>query len=76
MPKKIHTSPLPSKINSWLTSVLWQLPMSEQLREQHTMMGLKLGSGGTNIASLCDATALILAGSVRSSKISCWELFP
>ncbi len=71
-----HIFPLPSKINSWLTSLLWQLPVSEQLREQHTMTGLELGSGGGNIASLSDAMTLISTGSVRSSKILCWELLP
>ncbi len=40
MPENFRIPPLPGKINSWLTSVLWQLPMSEQLREQHTTMGL------------------------------------
>ncbi len=66
--------PLPGKISSWLTSVLWQLPISKQLREQHTTIGLELGSGGSNIASQSDAMTLILTGSVKSSKISCWEL--
>jgi hypothetical protein len=76
MPENFHISPLPSKINSWLTSVLWQLPVSKQLREQHTTMGLELGSGGSNIASPLDATILFSTGSVKSSKISCWELLP
>ncbi len=76
MPENFCISPLPSKINSWLTSVLWQFPMSKQLREQHTTTGLKLGSGGSNIASPLDATTLISTGSVKLSKISCWELLP
>jgi hypothetical protein len=62
-------SSLPSKINSWLTSLLRQLPVSKQLREQHTMTGLELGSGGGNIASPLDVTTLISTGSVRLSKI-------
>jgi hypothetical protein len=76
MPESFRVSPLPSKINSWLTSVLRQLPVSKQLWEQHTTTGLKLGSSGSNIASLSDATTLISTGSVKSSKISCWELLP
>jgi hypothetical protein len=51
--------------------LLRQLPVSKHLREQHTTMGLDLGSGGSNIASPSDATTLISTGSVRSSKISC-----
>jgi hypothetical protein len=76
MPENFRTSPLPSKINPWLTSVLRQLPVSEQLREQHTMMGLELGSSGSNIASPSDAMTLISTGSIKLSKISCWELLP
>jgi hypothetical protein len=76
MPANFCISQLPSKINSWLTSLLRQLPVSKQLREQHTMTGLKLGSGGGNIASPSDATTLISTCSVRLSKILCWELLP
>jgi hypothetical protein len=42
MTENFRVSPLPSMINSWLTSVLWQLPVSKQLWEQHIMTGLKL----------------------------------
>jgi hypothetical protein len=76
MPENFRVSPLPSKINSWLTSVLRQLPVSKQLREQHMTTGLELGSGGGNITSPLDVMTLILTGSVRSSEISCWELLP
>jgi hypothetical protein len=76
MLENFHMSPLPSKIDSLLTSVLRQLPVSKQLREQHTTMGLELGSGGGNIDSLSDATTFISTGSVRSREISCWELLP
>jgi hypothetical protein len=76
MPENFRVSPLPSKINSWLTSALRQLPVSKQLREQYTATGLELGSGGSNIASPSDATTLISTGSVRSSKTSCSELLP
>jgi hypothetical protein len=55
MPENFYILPLPSKINSWLTLVLRQLPMSKQLREKLMTMGLKLGSGGSNIATVgCD----------------------
>ena len=51
MPASFHLSPLPSKIGSWMISLLWQLPVSKQLWEHHTMMGLKLGSVGDSIVS-------------------------
>jgi hypothetical protein len=44
--------PLPSKISSWLISLtLQQLPVSEQLREEHTAVKLEPGNDGQNIAS-------------------------
>jgi hypothetical protein len=59
MPENFRISPLPSKINSWLTSVLRQLPVSKQLWEQYTTTRLKLGNSGSNIASLLGAMTLI-----------------
>jgi hypothetical protein len=39
-------APLPSEISFWLTSLLQRLPVSEQLREEHTTTKLKLGIDG------------------------------
>jgi hypothetical protein len=69
MPESFHLSQLPSKINSWLISLLRQLPMSEQLREHHTTMGLKPGGDGRNIANPLNATTPSLTGSVELSEI-------
>ena len=55
--------------NSWLISLLRQLPMSEQLREHHTTMGLKPGGDGRNIANPLNATTPSLTGSVELSEI-------
>ena len=69
MPENFSISQLPNEINSWLISLLQQLPVSEQLRELHMTTGLKPGSGGRDIASLLDATTPSLTGSVTSNKI-------
>jgi hypothetical protein len=69
MPESFRISPPPKEISSWLTSLLQQLPVSEQLRERHTTTGLALGDDGKNGASLLDATTSILISSARSSKI-------
>jgi hypothetical protein len=69
MPESFRISPLPKEISSWLTSLLQQLPVSEQLREHHTTTGLALGDDGKNGASPLDATTSILTSSARLSKI-------
>ena len=76
MPENFRTSQHRNKINSWLISLLQQLPMSKQLLELHTTTRLKPGSGGGDIASLLDATTPSLTGLVKSSKISCSEHLP
>ncbi len=50
MPDHFEILPLPSEISSWLISLLQQLPMSEQLREEHMMAKLEPGNDGQNIA--------------------------
>jgi hypothetical protein len=70
MPASFHLSLLPSEINSWMISLLRQLPVSkEQLREHHTAMGLKLGGVGDSIASPSDAMTLTLTSSASLNKI-------
>ena len=76
MPASYHLSPLPSKIDSWMISLLWQLLVSEQLQEHHTTTGLELGSIGDSIASPSDATTLTLTSSASLNKISCSGLLP
>ncbi len=46
MPKYFKISPLPNEISSWLTSLLQQLPVREQLRELHMTTKLDLGEMG------------------------------
>ena len=55
MPDHFEILPLPSEISSWLISMLQQLPMSEQLREEHMMAKLEPGNDGQNIAGPSDA---------------------
>jgi len=69
MPESFRISPLPKEISSWLTSLLQQLPMSEQLRERHMTTGLAPGDNGKNGASPLDATTSISISSARLSKI-------
>jgi hypothetical protein len=51
MPTHFEISPLPSKISSWLISLLQRLPANKQLREEHTTTNLALGTNGRNITS-------------------------
>jgi hypothetical protein len=69
MPESFRISPPPKEISYWLTSLLQQLPASEQLREHHTTTGLALGDDGKNGASALDVTTSILISSAKSSKI-------
>jgi hypothetical protein len=69
MPESFRISQPPKEISYWLTSLLQQLPVSEQLRERHTTTGLALGDDGKNGASPLDATTFILISSAKSSKI-------
>jgi hypothetical protein len=69
MPESFRISPPPKEISSWLTSLLQQLPVSEQLREHHMTTGLALEDDGKNGASPLDATTSILISSARSSEI-------
>jgi hypothetical protein len=39
MPKLFKISPLPSKIGSWLTSMLQQLPVNVLLQDHHKTVG-------------------------------------
>jgi len=73
MPQNFQISPLPSEISSWLISLLQQLPMKEQLREQHTAAGLMPGSNGSNGAGQSDATTSTSTILTQSSKTSCSE---
>jgi hypothetical protein len=69
MPKIFQILPLPSKIGSWLTSLLPPLLVSEQLWEQHTTTGIELGINGPSGASPLDATTSTLTNSDKSNKI-------
>jgi hypothetical protein len=46
---------IPSKISCWLISLLQQLPVSERLREEHTMAKAEHGNVGQHTASPLDA---------------------
>jgi hypothetical protein len=69
MPENFRIAPLPKEISSWMTSLLQQLPVSEQLRERHTTTGLALGDNGKNGASPSDATTSISISAAKSSEI-------
>ena len=71
MPANFHISPMPKEISSWLTSLLWQLPVSEQLQERHMTMGLVPGGDGKNGASPSDATTSTSTDSTRLNETSC-----
>jgi hypothetical protein len=48
VPENFEIQPLPNEIVLWLTSVLQQLPVKEQLRERHTRTKLGRGGDGSN----------------------------
>ena len=50
IPDHFKIVPLPSKISSWLTSLLQRLTVKEQLRVKHTRTKLGRGQGGKNTA--------------------------
>jgi hypothetical protein len=64
---------LPSKISSWLTSMLQRLLVNAQLQEHHRTMGLEIGGGGSNTVNPLDATTFTWTGSPKR-EFSCWEL--
>jgi len=51
IPENFEIVPLPSEISLWLTSLLQQMPVQEQFREEHSKTTLGLGTGGINTAS-------------------------
>jgi hypothetical protein len=69
MPESFRISPLPKEISSWMTSLLQQLPVSEQLQEHHMTTGLAPGGNGKNGASPLNAMASILINSAKLSEI-------
>jgi hypothetical protein len=76
MPAHFKILLLSSVISSWLIFTLQRLPANKQLQEQHTMMGLKLGKDGNNIANPSDATTSTWTPSKDKSKFSCWAHLP
>jgi hypothetical protein len=55
MPDHFKILPIPSKISCWLILLLQQLPVSEQLWEEHLTGKLKYGNVGQHTASPSDA---------------------
>ena len=51
MPEHFKIVSLPSKIVSWMTSLLHKLPIKEQLREKHMRTKLGHGEGGSPTAN-------------------------
>jgi hypothetical protein len=76
MPMHFEISPLPSKISSWLISLLQCLPTNKQLREEHTTTNLALGANGRNIAPQLDVKTSSWTASPSKSKFSCSEPLP
>ncbi len=76
MPMHFKISPLPSKISSWLISLLQRLPANKQLQEEHMTTNLALGADGRNIASQLDVETSSWTASPSKSKFSCSEHLP
>ena len=77
MPSHFEIVPLPSKIASWLISLLSRLLVNEQYRETHTRTKLGRGKDGQNIANPSDsATTLTSTASTNTSESNSWEPLP
>ena len=75
VPERFEIVPLPNEIVSWLTSLLLQMPVQEQYREEHTKTTLGLGIAGTGIASPQDlSTTSTLRHSLASRRSNSSEL--
>jgi hypothetical protein len=51
VPNSLKIVPLPNKIVSWATSLLWRLPVQPQYSKEHTKTMLGCGSDGKNTAN-------------------------
>jgi hypothetical protein len=71
MPNHFKILQIPSKISCWLISLLQQLPVSKQLREEHTTAKLKHGNVGQHTASPSDAQTFSWINSHKMSKFPC-----
>ncbi len=71
MPTHFKIPPLPSKISSWLISLLQRLPVNERLQEEHMAKKLVPDNDGKNIASQSDAKTFSWTASPSKSKSSC-----
>ena len=73
IPDHFEILTLPSKISSWLTSLLQQLSMSKWLREEHTTAKLEPGIDGQHTASPLDAATFSWTHLQDMSESSCLE---
>ncbi len=69
--------PLPSKITSWLTSLLLWLPVKLQLAETHTRMTLGRGTPTSNTVTRLDSGTIFSSMEcIDNSWLKPWELLP
>jgi hypothetical protein len=73
MPNHFKMLPLPSKISSWLISLLQQLPENERLWEEHTMAKIEPGNDEWSTASQSDAATFSWTPLQDTNKLSCLE---
>jgi hypothetical protein len=76
MPANFEILLLPSVINLCLIFTLQLLPANALLQERHTMTGLKLGGGGSNIKNLLDVMAFTWMALLDKCKFSCLARLP
>ncbi len=78
LPRHFKTVPLPSKVTSWLTSLLLQLPIKPQLVETHTRTTLGCGTATSNTATGPDSETLFFStecpnrSGSKSRELSLW----
>ncbi len=73
-PDRFTILPLPSEISSWLISLLQQLPVSKQLKEEHMTAKLEPGDDGQNIVILLDAKTYSWTSSQDLSNHHAWSI--
>jgi hypothetical protein len=71
MPTHFKISPLPSKINSWLITLLQRLPVNKGLQEEQMMTNLVPGNDGKNNASQSNAKTFLWTALPGKDKSSC-----
>ena len=78
MPEHFEIVQLPSEINSWLISLLQQLPVKKQLQEKHKRTKIGRGPDGKNIVNQSELKKMTSTSTIspREKESGSWEPLP